>query len=348
MSLTPTAFPEIVRTRLQETAESRALRDFDSGIPLGGIRDIREHVQRAAMGGVLVPLELLDVSSTVAASRRIKQYLFKRKDTAPLLGEIGHNIPQFPLLGQISEAIAENGILRDNATPELARLRSATKTTAQRLNEKLQSVLTSDKFKTYIQEPIITVRDGRYCIPVKAENRGLFGGMVHDLSQSGATAFVEPAATVELGNDLKELTIKEEQEVYRILTRLSGLVSAVASELGDAIRLLGNLDLMNAKALVAEEMIAVQPIMNHKGIIRIRRARHPLLTPPVVPIEVHLGDRFTTLLITGPNTGGKTVALKTVGLLTLMAQSGLEIPAEPGSELSIFEQVFADIGDEQD
>lgn len=349
LALTPSTYPEIVRRRLQETREARHLLGMDSGMPLGGIHDVRQAVGRAAIGAQLVSRELLDIAATAGSARRLKQFLDKRRDDCPLLAEIARNLPVFPQLEQkIEECIAEGGDVKDTATPELARTRSEMKIAHSRLMEKLNSLLSSEKYRTFIQEPIITLRDGRYCIPVKAENRTMLGGIVHDASASGATAFVEPAATVELGNKLKELAIKEEIEVARILTKLSELVRKSSADLRTMIDLLANLDVANAKARLADEMEAVEPVLNRKGISKLYAARHPLLTGRVVPIDVEIGDKFTTLLITGPNTGGKTVSLKTLGLLTLMAQSGLQIPAAPDSELAIFDQIYADIGDEQD
>jgi DNA mismatch repair protein MutS2 len=349
LALAPSSFPEIVARRLQETREARGLVDLETGMPLGGIHDVREPVERAAIGGRLAPVELLDIAHTAGAARRLKVYLQKRSDTYPLLAEIAGNIPLFPLMEQkIEESIADNGDVRDSATPELARIRGQLKVAHSRLMEKLNNLLGSERYKTFIQEPIITLREGRYCIPVKAENRAQLGGIVHDASASGATVFVEPGATVELGNQLKELAVKEEQEVARILGRLTSMVEAAANDLRAMLGLLSNLDVANAKALLAGEMNATEPRMNRQGVVRLHAARHPLLAGNVVPIDVEVGDRFTTLLITGPNTGGKTVTLKTVGLLTLMAQSGLQVPAKEESELSIFDLVFADIGDEQD
>lgn len=349
LALVPSAFPEIVGRRQQETREARDLLEREAGMPLGGIHDIREPVERAAIGGRLVPTELLDIANTLGAARRLKLYLQKRADAVPLLAEIGGNLPIFPMVEQrIEESIADNGDVRDSATPELARVRSQRRVIHNRLMERLNNLMASEKYKSLIQEPIITLRDGRYCIPVKAENRTLLGGIVHDASASGATVFVEPGATVELGNDLRELEIKEEQEVARILSKLTALVEAAAADLRALGELLANLDLANAKALLASDMDASEPHMNRRGMVKLDSARHPLLSGHVIPISPEIGDRFTTLLITGPNTGGKTVTLKTVGLLTLMAQSGLQIPARPGSELSLFDYIFADIGDEQD
>lgn len=349
LALAPTPFPEIVARRLQETREARALLDHDVGMPLGGIRDVRESVERATIEFLLTPHELLDIAQTLSAAQRLKTFLLKRAETYPLLAEIAGNMPVPPNIeSRIGEAIADNGDIRDTATPELARIRSQQKIVHSRLMDRLHSILTSDRYRSYIQEPIITLREGRYCIPVKAENRAQVGGIVHDASASGATVFVEPGACVDLGNELKELSIKEEQEIHRILTRLTASVGAVADSLRFLLELLANLDLANAKALLAIEMDATEPRLNRHGIVRLISARHPLLTGKVVPIDVEVGDRFTTLLITGPNTGGKTVTLKTVGLLTLMAEAGLQIPAREDSEIALFEQVFADIGDEQD
>jgi DNA mismatch repair protein MutS2 len=347
--LEPLSYPETVVRRLQETREARQLRDSDSGLPLGGVHDIRSTAERARIETRLTPHELLDITHTTNAGRRMRMYLLNRQDKYPLLAEMATNLPILSQLEQRIEAcISENAEVRDSASPELARLRSRLKVAHSRLNERLQSLLASDKYRTYIQEFVITVREGRYCIPVKAEYARAFGGIVHDSSQSGATVFIEPAQTTELGNELKQLAIQEEQEVERILYELSGLVGAQYEPLQRMISVLGHLDVIHAKAILAEEMGASEPVLNRKGIVKLYNARHPLLPGKVVPIHIELGERFTTLLITGPNTGGKTVTLKTIGLLTLMTLTGLQIPAGPDSEIALFDQVFADIGDEQD
>ncbi len=348
-ALTPTHLLEIVLRRLKETREAKSLLDSDTGMPLGGIHDIRAIVERAQKTQVLTAGELLDVGATAAASRRLKTYLLKRAEIVPLLAEIAGNIPQFPMIeSAVADSISDGGEVRDSATPELARVRGQLKVVQARLRERLNTILGSEKYRSFIQESLMTLREGRFCIPVKAEYRTQFGGIVHDASASGATVFVEPGACVDMGNELKELTVKEEHEVFRILTRLSDLVGKSAQDLTLMLEILSNLDLANAKALLAIEMQAAEPEINSNGTVRLRGARHPLLSGEVVPIDIEVGDRFNILLITGPNTGGKTVALKTIGLLTLMAQSGLQIPASPDSTLSIFEHVFADIGDEQD
>ena len=349
LALTPASAPEWVTRALQETREARTILETVSGMPLGGIHDIRESVDRAHVRMLLAPTELLDIAQTVGAARRLKAFLSKRAEDWPLLAEIGGNLPNLPgIESSVEEAISETAEVRDTATPELARIRGQLKVVQSRLREKLNSILRSDKYSAYVQEPVITVREGRFCIPVKAEYRSRFGGIVHDASASGATVFVEPGACVELGNELKELSIKEDQEVHRILTRLTETIGKVSDALRQTLQILASLDLANAKALLALDMQASEPRTNRDGIVRLVSARHPLLPGNVVPIDVEVGDRFEVLLITGPNTGGKTVTLKTVGLLSLMLQSGLQIPASGDSEMAIFDQIFADIGDEQD
>lgn len=347
--LEPLPYPETVTRRLQETREARLLRDHDSGMPLGGIRDIRDTAERARIATRLTAHELLDVMHTVGAARRMRLYLLHRQEKVPILAEMATNIPMLQIVEQrVESSISESAEVKDSASPELGRIRSQIKVTQGRLNDRLQSLLSSERVRTFIQEFVVTVREGRYCIPVKAEYAKAFGGLVHDSSQSGATVFIEPTQTLELGNELKQLTLKEEKEVDRILSDLSGLVGSYYDELQRVISILGHLDVIHAKAVLAEEMGGIEPKLNRRGIVKLYNARHPLLPGKVVPIDIELGERFTTLLITGPNTGGKTVTLKTLGLLTLMTLAGLQIPASPDSEIALFDQVFADIGDEQD
>lgn len=349
LQLQPLSYPETVTRRLQETREARELRDKDSGLPLGGIHDIREVIERARVEHRLTPRELLDTMYTAGAGRRMRIYLLHRQEKYPLLAEIASNLPALTQLEQrVETCISEAAEVRDTASAELNRLRSQLKIVHNRINDRLQSLLSNEKYRTWIQEFVVTVREGRYCIPVKAEYAKAFGGIVHDSSQSGATVFVEPGQTSELGNELKQLAIKEEQEVERILYELTRLVGSFYDELNRMVNILGHLDVIHAKAVLAEEMGASEPALNRRGIVKLYNARHPLLPGKVVPIDIELGDRFTTLLITGPNTGGKTVTLKTVGLLTLMTLAGMQIPASPDSQVALFDQVFADIGDEQD
>ena len=347
--LEPLPYPETVTRRLQETREARELRDNDSGLPLGGIHDIRATAERARIQTRLTGHELLTVMHTAGAARRMRQFLLNRQEKVPLLAEMATNLPILQIVeSRIESSISESGDVRDSASPELGRLRSAIKVASARLTDRLQSILSSERVRTFIQDGVITVREGRYCIPVKAEYAKAFGGIVHDASQSGATVFIEPQGTVDLGNELKQLHIKEEQEVSRILGDLGGLVGSFYDELQRVISILGHLDVIHAKAVLAEEMDGIEPKLNRRGIVKLYDARHPLLPGKVVPIDVTLGEKFTTLLITGPNTGGKTVTLKTLGLLTLMTLAGMQIPAGPDSEIALFDQVYADIGDEQD
>jgi DNA mismatch repair protein MutS2 len=235
----------------------------------------------------------------------------------------------------------------DNASATLARVRKEQRVLHGRMMERLHSYLRNSAYRDMIQDPVVTIRDDRYCIPVKAENRSQFGGLVHDQSASGATVFMEPTVVVELGNELRQLALKERDEVERILRELAGKVGREAIPLMGTLFTLSLIDFISAKARLAFEMDATEPSLNRQGLVEFWKARHPLLKGEVVPIDVRLGGEFTQMVITGPNTGGKTVTLKTVGLLTLMAQSGLHLPANDGSTLPVFRGVYADIGDEQ-
>jgi DNA mismatch repair protein MutS2 len=349
MQLAPATYPDIIKKRLQETREARRLLDEDSGMPLGGLFDIRDIVARAAIGHILTPSELISTAHTIQSAKRLKQYLQKRAISYPLLADIAGNITLPTHLDTIIEsAISSGGEIMDSASPELSRIRQKLRNVHSRLMDRLNGMLSSEKYRSYIQEPIITLREGRYCIPVKSENRSHLNGIVHDASSSGATVFIEPAGCVDMGNELKELSIREEQEMARILAHLSSLTEASSSDLQAMSSLVANLDMANAKALLSIEMQAIEPELNRNGEVLLLDARHPLLKGDVVPITLDIGKSYSVLLLTGPNTGGKTVALKTLGLLTLMAQSGLFIPADAKSRLAIFDSVFADIGDEQD
>lgn len=347
--LEPVSYPETVVRRLQETREARDLRDMDGGMPLGGVYDIRSALDRARIETQLTGREIVEVRYTLEAARRLRSHLLNRRERAPLLAEMAANLPVLsPVESRIESGLNDTGEVKDSASPELARLRSQIKVNQNRLTDRLQSILSSERYKSYIQDGVITLREDRYCIPVKTEYAKAFGGIVHDASQSGATVFIEPEGTVELGNTLKQMVVQEQHEVSRILRELSALIGSYHQELQKMVSILGHLDVIHAKAILAEEMMASEPILNRKGVVKLRGARHPLIKGKVTPIDLEVGDQFTTVLITGPNTGGKTVALKTVGLLTLMTLAGLQIPALPDSEIALFDQVFADIGDEQD
>ncbi|MBW3622737.1 MAG: endonuclease MutS2 [Armatimonadetes bacterium] len=337
-----------IRTRLQEVSEARRIVDARGSFPLDGVRDIRPHLEKASVAGILLPGELLEVLGTIIGARQLQTFILKSQESSPLLTDLAKTITPFPKIeSEINRCITPKGEVADHATPQLQTLRQRLKVTHNRMMEKLNSYLRSPEVKNLLQDPVITVRDGRYCMPVKAEHRREFGGLVHDSSASGATLFMEPQAVVDLGNEIRELQLKEEQEIEKILRNLAGLLASQSAALLAMVGTLAQLDLIAAKAYWANEHRAVEPELDTTGRLDLKGARHPLLTGDVVPIDVYLGDEFTALLITGPNTGGKTVTLKTVGLLTLMAQAGIPIPAEEGSKIAIFRQVFADIGDEQ-
>lgn len=346
--ISPSARLEVVRERQRETSEAKAILQYEGEIPLGGIEDIRQHVERARIGAMLQATDLLAVQNTLAATRRLAGFLSRLKDKYPILGNLGAGINTFEKLEDaISRAISQSGEVLDSASPRLARIRSELRSLQARLTERMNAIIHSREYRTIIQQPVVTIRNDRYCVPIKSEYRGAFPGIVHDASASGATVFVEPASVVELGNQRKEMMIKERDEVEKVLTELSVLVGAQADEIMSVLNIVARIDCITARAKLSIAMDAVEPILNDKGEIELIAARHPLLTGHVVPIDVNLGKRFSALLITGPNTGGKTVSLKTIGLLCLMAMSGLHIPAAAGSEVAVFENVFADIGDEQ-
>jgi len=278
----------------------------------------------------------------------IKKFLLKTKEKYPLIGERAEKIRTFSEVEEeIIQCIDEDGVVLDRASPELRKIRRDIIKKEQALKNKLETIIRSSRFAAIIQEPLITVRQNRYVIPVKQEKKTKFPGIVHDKSDSGATLFIEPFVVVELNNLLRQLIKDEEQEILKILQKITSLVGERAQEINDSVLSLGEIDFIYARAALADKMKAVEPKINQDGFVNLVQARHPLLQGPIVPINVNLGKVFNILVITGPNTGGKTVTLKTVGLLTLMAQCGLHIPAAQGSEVSIFKKIFCDIGDEQ-
>lgn len=363
LALLPSTDPAEVVQRLRLTSEARRLLDIYPDTTIGGARDIRGFVQRAARGGMLEAAALLEIAATLISMRRLRASL-SRLDPAifPQCVQYAEDLPQLPTLEDaISRAIGEDGTVLDSASAELGRLRREIRIAFGRLQERLQNIISSTQFAAALQEPIITVRNGRYVVPVKAAQRRTIRGLVHDQSGSGATLYIEPLAVVELNNRWRELQLAEEEEINRILSALSSHVGAAATLISGGVETLALLDLAFAQARYALALRCVEPEIvaigaqpfdtmhdaNHAPLF-LREARHPLLDQSrVVPIDIWLGGDFRLLLITGPNTGGKTVALKTTGLLALMAQAGLHIPASAPSHLPVFDQVFADIGDEQ-
>jgi DNA mismatch repair protein MutS2 len=361
----PTDSYDLALARLAETSEARTL-FATSDIGIGGAHDIRPAVELAARGGVLDPQQLLDVKSTLISCRELKKSLERRTDETPRLAQIAVGLPEsHGIVDAITRVLSERGEVLDSASPKLGALRREIKIAHDRLMSRLQRYLTESANK--LQEPIITQRDGRYVIPLRAEFKGQIKAVVHDQSSSGATLFVEPLPVVELNNTMRELQLQARDEERRILYELSVQVGDHREELIYGVENLAMLDLIFAKAKYAEELKATEPVLHKlsasggqrstkneelktesRTLIRLHRARHPLLDPnTVVPIDIDPKPGTRAIIITGPNTGGKTVSLKTVGLLALMAQSGLHIPAQSGSELPCFHDVYADIGDEQ-
>ncbi len=346
LALQPSTDLREVERRQAYTTEARRLLDVRPEAGVRGARDIRPLVKRAARGAMLAPAELLEVMGTVRSAGYVARLLERLEEGFPLLKALGADLPQRPALAQhIEESISGEGEVLDSASPTLRRLRIEIRGAQQRLQEKLQSLL--NEYRSALQEPIITLRSDRYVLPVRAEARAQVRGLVHDQSASGATVFIEPLVVVEMNNRLRELYLAERQEIERILTALSEEVGREALALNLDVELLAEIDLHLAKARYSQLTDSNPPRLNDQGRLKLLAARHPLLTGKVVPIDFRLGDDFSMVVITGPNTGGKTVALKTVGLLTLMAQAGLHIPADDRSEIAIVENVFADIGDEQ-
>lgn len=345
--LRPTPDLAEAQRRLAFTTEASRLIDLRNDAGIQGARDIRPYLERAAREGVLNPSELLEVQATVKSMIFVAHLLEKLEETDfPLMHLLGGDIPQRPQIARrIEETISEEGTVLDTASPTLRKLRFDIRGANQRLQERLRTLV--HDFGPSLQEPIVTIRNDRYVIPVRAESKGAVRGIVHDQSASGATVFIEPMVVVEMNNKLRQLQIEEHQEIERILRALSLEVGNEAEMLKLGVELLAEFDLQLAKARYGRLTRCSAPHLNAEGRIDLRNARHPLLTGKVVPTNFHLGHEFFMVVITGPNTGGKTVALKTVGLLTLMAQAGLHIPVDEHSEVAVFEEVFADIGDEQ-
>jgi DNA mismatch repair protein MutS2 len=350
-ALRPSGDLEEVKRRLKATDEAANVDRLKGGAPFGGIRDIRPALHRARVGGMLNAAELLDIATTSFGARRLKKFLTAVHEEFPiptLLALADGLSEQKPLEDRIKSCIDDNAAVMDQASPELARIRHELRSGEARVREKLEQMVRTPSIQKMLQDALVTIRGDRYVIPVKQEYRAHFGGLIHDQSASGATLFIEPESVVTLNNRLKELRMKEEAEVEKILRMLSAAVAEVADSLLADADLLGLLDFHFAKAGLAREMKATLPIMNDRGFLKLKRGRHPLLSPEtVVPLDVELGNQYTTIIVTGPNTGGKTVSLKTVGLLSLMAMSGLFVPAEEGSQLCVFDAIYADIGDEQ-
>ncbi|WP_258359976.1 endonuclease MutS2 [Moorella sulfitireducens] len=347
-SLQPNRQLEEVYKRIKATSEAEQLLWRYPDIPLGNIYDIRPQVTRAALGGLLTGEELLQVTATLNGGRRLRQFLLGQEGNWPLLREMANRIGDFRDLEKaINQAIGPEGEVLDRATPRLLALRQQIRKTQEEIKERLDSYLRSAEMQKYLQDNLFTIRNNRYVLPVKQEYRHQVPGLIHDQSASGATLFIEPMALVELNNELRRLKLAEAREIEAILGHLSNLIGREKERLEITLVALGELDFTLAKGSLSREMAALEPRLNNEGRWRIIRGRHPLLKGKVVPVTLTLGESFDTLVITGPNTGGKTVTLKTVGLFTLMTQCGLHLPAGEGTEIDPTATVYADIGDEQ-
>ena len=338
-----------VRRIQQETEEARIVLTYLGGTPMLPFSDVKTALHLAQIGSTLAPRALLDIAASLRAARAARDSLVTDKQNTPMLTANASRLSTFRNIEQsISDAIISEEEIADRASNELFTIRRKMRACNERVRERLNGMIHNPTYQKYLQEAIITVRAERYVLPVKQEYRSMVPGIVHDQSSTGATIFVEPMAVVEIGNELKQLISAEKAEIERILSMLSALVAPEAEAIGDNLAILARLDFAFAKASLAREMYACEPKMNCEGRIDIKKGRHPLIDPQkVVPLDIRLGKEFSSLIITGPNTGGKTVTLKTTGLFTLMAQAGLQVPAEHGTELAVFDDVFADIGDEQ-
>ena len=346
--LLPSSDREEVRERLQQTAEAVYVSSIAQP-PLGGIKDIRESIKKVGMGAVLAPDELLDILTTMYAMREMKRFFKELEAEAPILKNWARSLE---ILGQLEKdlehIVDEHGNLRDDASVELKRIRREIRSSQAKIKDHLAGLLHNNEYQKYFQEAIVTMRGDRYVLPVKQEYSQHLPGIVHDQSATGSTLFIEPMAVVNLNNDIKQLTAAERHEVERILRAASQKIRKNDSQLMDNCEIMAEVDFAFAKANLAYEMKATEPVINANGVTRLMSARHPLLpADKVVPIDIAIGDSYSMLLVTGPNTGGKTVSMKTFGLLVLMAQSGLFLPAESGSEIAVYSNVYADIGDEQ-
>ena len=352
LALAPSTDIAEVTLRLSRAAEARRLLSRDPAFSLHDAADVRESLKMAARSKVLEPKALLEVQHTLAAARLVRASLKARDEDSPELWKLARNLIEQPgLEADIRRCISAGGEVLDGASRELSALRHEVREKRSSIQVKLERLLKTQRAATALQDGIVTERQGRYVVPVKAEMRSALKGIIHDVSNTGATVFVEPMATIELGNELRQATLAEAREVERILTSLSASVAAYETEMWRNVALLAEIDLALAKARYAARYRASEPQIVAAGrpesVLRLVRARHPLLKGEAVPLDVSLGADYRGLVITGPNTGGKTVALKCIGLLALMAQSGIPIPAAPESRIPVYDQVCADIGDEQ-
>lgn len=344
-------YKDIVESQ-KETSEAFAMILHHSNPPFGAIYDLSEAVKRAEIGGALYPGTLLQIGDTLRTIRRMRNYIIKKEDaeeTYPILFDIAMRMESLKDIEEMIEhAVMNDQDLYDHASSELKKLRRSIENKHVQVRNKLDSIISSQSNAMYLQDALVTIRNDRFVVPVKSEHKNAIKGLVHDQSSSGSTFYVEPLAVVELNNELRELKLAERKEFERILLEMSGRIGLHANTIRASLNLIGRLDFIFAKAKLSFDMKGIEPTLTTDYTFHIKNGRHPMLSDDeVVPSNIWIGEGFGQLLITGPNTGGKTVTLKTVGLLTLMAQSGLHVPADHGTKMAVYEEVFADIGDEQ-
>jgi DNA mismatch repair protein MutS2 len=342
---------EGVEFKQNQTAQALSIIIEKGSPPLGGISDIKEYVKRGAVGGLISLRGLINCADTLRAARLLKNYVLLNNNdrTYDLLENLCENIyTNKDIEDKINSVIISEEEIADDASPDLKKIRREIQIKNNSIKNKINSIVSSSSMQKYLQEAIVTMRNDRYVIPVRKEYRSMVRGIIHDQSSTGSTLFIEPMAIVEMTNEIANLKIEEKKEIERILLELSMMIGSISEEMLNNQEILKDLDFIFAKGKYAISINGVEPKVNDRGYIRIKKGRHPLIDPQlVVPIDAVLGDEYTTLIITGPNTGGKTVSLKTLGLFTLMGMAGLHLPAEYGTEISVFSSVYADIGDEQ-
>ena len=348
MALRPSGDRAVVATRLGETSAAASMMVVKGSPSFSGVKDVRAALQRADMGGALNTRELLDIAGVLQAARCVRSYGTGERQDKTSIDYLFSALQANRFLEEkIFTSITGEDEIADSASSELASIRRLIRAASARVHDALQKIISSPSYAKALQEPIITMRSERYVVPVKAEHKGAVPGLVHDVSASGATLFIEPMAAVKANNELRELRAREKTEIERILAELSAECAAHREDISSDFDVLVRLDLIFAKAKLAYQLDAIAPELTDKHL-QLRRARHPLLPKDTaVPIDVSLGGEFDTLVITGPNTGGKTVTLKTIGLLAAMTQCGLHIPCADGSTMPVFHEIMADIGDEQ-
>ncbi len=348
--ISPAMDISIIQELQKETTEMKSILELEGDPPFIPLKDIEKDIKQSKIhGSILDSKALFDIGRVLEAIYVIKEFFNKiiAREYPVITKKIEYLKVFRSLEKAIKRCINEEYEIVDDASPSLKKIRQQIIGTEKKIRDKLESILRNPQNRTLIQDEIITIRQGRFVLPIKQQEKGKFSGIIHDRSESGVTVFIEPLPIVELNNELRELYQEEKKEKYRILQKITSLVGLSSSDILSSYQVLGELDLILAKAKLSIQMKANEPNINTEGIIHLKKARHPLLKNNVIPIDINLGDNFDILVVTGPNTGGKTVTLKTVGLLNLMAQSGLHIPAGIDSEIPIFKKIFADIGDEQ-